>query len=174
MNMNMDKTIKRMLFAAVALLGAGVTLEAAPINGSISIKGGAELNMSSVNTATKVTGWLNGAGAKPTVVSRSGNFTTYVNVGDSVTMAAPWTFGSGLPALWSVGGFTYNLTASHIVMQGGGFLSVKGTGTITGNGFDDTPGSWTFSTQNPPANGVFSFSASTTASTPAPTPTPTP
>ena len=86
----MDKTIKRTLFAAVALLCAGVTLEAAPINGSITIRGGAELNSTSVNTATQVTGWLNGSGAKPTVVSRSGNFTTYVNVGDSVTMAAPW------------------------------------------------------------------------------------
>ena len=57
-------------------------------------------------------------------------------------------------------------------MQGNGFVSVSGTGTITGNGFDPTPGTWTFTTQNPPANGVFSFSASTTA-VPSPTPTPT-
>ena len=160
----MDKTIKRTLFAVVALLGAGVTLEAAPINGSISIKGGAELNMNSVNTATKVTGWLNGAGAKPTVASRSGSFTAYVTVGASVTMNQPWTFGSGLPALWSVGGFTFNLTTSTIVRQANGFLAVSGTGTITGNGFAPTPGTWKFSTQNPPAAGVFSFSASTTAS----------
>ena len=70
-NMNMDKTIKRTLFAAVALLGAGVTLYGAyglmasqpqaapmavPITGSITIKGGAQLNSTSVNTATKVTG----------------------------------------------------------------------------------------------------------------------
>ena len=165
----MDKTIKRTLFAAVALLCAGVTLEAAPINGSITIRGGAELNSTSVNTATQVTGWLNGSNNPPTVVSRSGDFATYgggIPVGASVTMAAPWTFGSGLPALWSVGGFTYNLTASHIVMQGNGFLNVRGTGTITGNNFDPTPGSWTFTSQNPPANGVFSFSASTTASSP--------
>ena len=63
--MKMNKTIKRTLFAVVALLGAGVTLEAAPINGSITIRGGAELNSTSVNTATQVTGWLNGSGAKP-------------------------------------------------------------------------------------------------------------
>ena len=96
-----------------------------------------------------------------------------VTVGATVTMAAPWNFSSGpLPALWSVGGFTFDLTASSIVPQGNGFLNVSGTGTITGNGFDPTPGSWRFSTQNPPANGVFSFSASTTASPPTPTPTP--
>ena len=40
----MAKTIKQAFFAAVALLGAGVTLEAAQINGSITFRGGAELN----------------------------------------------------------------------------------------------------------------------------------
>ena len=162
--MNMDKTIKRTLFAAVALLGAGIidTLEAAPINGTITIRGGAELNTGSVNTATQVIGWLNGSGAMPTVVSRSGSFTS-VPAGATVAMTAPWTFGSGQPALWSVGGFTFNLTTSSIVQQGNGFLSVTGTGTITRTGFVPTPGTWRFSTQNPSANGVFSFSASTTA-----------
>ena len=165
-NMNMDKTIKRTLFAAVALLGAGLTLEASPMTGSITIKGGAHLDSTSANTATKVTEWLNGSGAKPTVASRSGSFTGFVSTGAAVTMAAPWNFGSGLAGLWSVGGFTFNLTASTITHQGKEFLAVSGTGTITGNGFDPTPGSWKFSTQNPPANGVFSFSASTTASPP--------
>ena len=161
----MDKTIKRTLFAAVALLGANVTLEAAPITGNITIRGGAELDTGSVNTATKVTGWLNQNGAAPTVVSRSGAFATYVPVGASVTMTAPWNLNSGaLPALWSVGGFTFDLTTSTIVLQGNGFLSVSGTGTITGHGFNNTPGSWRFSTQDPPSNGVFSFSGSTTAS----------
>ena len=163
--MNMNKTIKRTLFAAVALLGAGViTIEAAPITGSITIKGGAHLDSTSANTATKVTGWLNGSGAKPTVASRSGSFTAYVGVQDTVTMTAPWNFNSGsLLGLWSVGNFTFDLTASSIIQQGNGFLSVRGTGTITGNGFTATSGTWRFSTQNPSANGVFSFSASTTA-----------
>ena len=160
----MGKTIKQTLFAAVALLGAGVTLEAAPINGTITIRGGAELNTGSVNTATRVIGWLNGNGAAPAVVSRSGDFATYVTVGDSVTMAAPWNFNSGpLLALWSVDGFTFDLASSIIVTQGNGFLSVSGTGTISGHGFTATPGSWRFTTQNPPANSVFSFSASSTA-----------
>jgi len=174
--MNMDKTSKWTLFAAVALLGAGVTIEAAPITGSITIKGGAHLDSTSANTATKVTEWLNGSGAKPTVASRSGSFTGFVSAGAAVTMAAPWNFNSpsALANLWSVGGFTFNLTASTITHQGKEFLAVSGTGTITGNGFDPTPGSWKFSTQNPSANSVFSFSASSRASPPTPAPTPTP
>ena len=80
-------------------------------------------------------------------------------------MAAPWNFNSGLTALWSVGGFTFDLTSSSIVLpRVNGFISVSGTGTISGNGFIPTPGTWRFTSQNPPANGVFSFSASTTAS----------
>ncbi len=42
--------------ARLALLGAGVTVEAAPITGTITIKGGATLDSTSVKTATKVTG----------------------------------------------------------------------------------------------------------------------
>src|SRR5262249_10238590 len=103
-------------------LSAGVTPQAAPINGSISIKGGAELTTGSVNTAAQATGWLNGSGGAPTVVSRSGDFATFVSVGATVTMAAPWNFNSGpLPALWSVGGYTFDLTASSIAQQGNGF-----------------------------------------------------
>jgi hypothetical protein len=181
--MNKDKIIKRTLSAAVALLGAAVTVcgtyglmasqpevaasqsQAPQINGSISMKGGVELNTANASNATSVTGWLNGAGAAPTVVGRSGDFSKFVAAGSSVTMAKAWNCNSGpLPALWSVGGFTFNLTASHIVMQANGFLGVSGTGTISGNGFDPTPGTWRFSTQNPPANGVFSFSASTKGS----------
>ena len=161
----MNKTSKCTLFAAVALLGAGVTVEAGPINGSITIKGGTELDTTSANTATKVTGWLNGAGAKPTVVSKSGDFSTYVSVGNPVTMTAlPWIFGSGQLNLWKVGGFTFDLTTSTVTQRINGLLAVSGTGTIRGNGFVPTSGTWRFSTQNPPANNVFSFSASTTAS----------
>jgi len=78
-------------------------------------------------------------------------------------MTAPWIFGSGKRALWIVGGFTFDLATSTITQQGNGLLAVSGTGTISGHGFNNTPGSWRFSTQNPPANNVFSFSASTTA-----------
>jgi hypothetical protein len=187
--MNKDKIIKRTLSAAVALLGAAVTFygayglvtlqaqeaprqqQARSINGSISIKGGAKLDTTDCSAAKKVTSWLNGAGAPPTVVSRSGDFAKIVPVGASVTTAASLDFNSGaVPALWSVGGFTFNLDKSHVTLQANGFLNVTGTGKITGAGFAETDGTWRFSTQNPPANGIFSFSASTTATSPTPAP----
>jgi hypothetical protein len=160
------------IFALGLINCAFCVLEAAPITGTITIRGGAQLNTTSVNTATRVTGWLNGSGGPPTVVSRSGDFATFVAVGAPVTMTAPWTFGSGLANLWNVGGFTFNLTASHIVMQANGFLSISGTGTITRDNFNATLGTWRFTTQNPAANGIFSFSVSSTAKPTTPTPTP--
>jgi hypothetical protein len=95
------------------------------------------------------------------VQSVSGDFDTFINPLDPATFSAPWLFdpSTPTPALWSVGGFTFDLIASTIVFQGNGFLSVSGTGTISGNGFDPTFGTWSFSTQNPSAKGIFSFSA---------------
>ena len=82
-------------------------------------------------------------------------------------MSSSWTFdpGGAQPALWAVGGFTFNLTSSSIVLQNAVGLVVSGLGTIVGNGFDPTPGSWSFSTQNPGAGNpaVFSFSGATGA-----------
>ncbi|HET7535064.1 MAG TPA: VPDSG-CTERM sorting domain-containing protein, partial [Candidatus Didemnitutus sp.] len=43
--------------------------------------------------------------------------------------------------------------------QGSGFLAVSGTGWVTGNGFDASVGTWSFTTQNGAADGAFSFSA---------------
>jgi hypothetical protein len=64
-----------------------------------------------------------------------------------------------------VNGFTFNLTSSTVEVRSATFLSVSGTGIITGPaGFDATPGVWAFSSQN--AGGhphdTFSFSANTT------------
>ena len=115
------------------------------------------MNSGSVNTATAVTGWLDENGASPTVQSASGSFAGLV--GATVTFTPTWSFTSGaITAFWQVGGFTFNLIASNIVFQGGGFVAVSGTGTITGNGYHSN-GTWSFSSQDDPSNGVFSFSA---------------
>ena len=47
--------------------------------------------------------------------------------------------------LWSVGGFTFNLLSSTVKQRDAEFLSVRGTGVITGPpGFDPTFGMWAF------------------------------
>jgi hypothetical protein len=65
-----------------------------------------------------------------------------------------------------VNGFTFNLLSSTVVSRSATFLSVSGTGIITGPpGFDPTSGMWAFTSQN--ASGrphdTFSFSANTEA-----------
>ena len=157
-----SKTI--LVFLALGLISCAFCVQQAQAvpPDVITFAGGVELDAGSVNDATQVIGWLDELGNRPTVESVSGVFAAFANVGDSVTFTPTWSFESGPIALfWQVGGFTFNLIASNIVFQGGGFLSVSGTGTITGNGFDATAGTWSFSAQDDPSNGVFSFSAST-------------
>lgn len=130
--------------------------QADQINGAITFAGGAIFDTNSLATATRVNTFQN-----VTVMSRDMDFTTYVNAGDSVTMAEPWIFNPSTPTpgLWSVGGFTFDLGASTVVLQNSDFLLITGTGTIYGNGFDATAGTWSFTAQSPAANGIFSFSS---------------
>jgi protein with PEP-CTERM/exosortase system signal len=132
------------------------------VTGDITLFGTATIN-GNANTATMVTAYhgIGGTGS-PFVATADGSFTGLD--GGAVTFAAPRSFNSGpVSNFWSVGGFVFNLIASSITVQAGGSLVVDGTGTITGNGFDATAASWHFTTQNPSAKGVFSFSAATGA-----------
>ena len=136
-------------------------VQAVPITGNITFTGTCSLNTKSASTATMVTGWHGlGAGGLPQVASHDGSFNGIVTDGDAVTIAFPWSFNSGaVPNFWRVDGFVFNLTTSSVSMQGGGAVAVAGTGTISGNGFDLTSGTWSFTTQNPSAHSRFSFSA---------------
>ena len=159
-----SKTI--LVFFALGLISCALCVQqaqAVAITGSITFAGGAELNQPSVNNATQVTGWLDENGDMPTVQSASGSFAGLV--GAMVTFTPTWSFTSGaISAFWQVGGFTFNLIASNIVFQGGGFVSVSGTGTISGNGYATTTGvTWSFTAQDDASNGVFSFSAGSEA-----------
>jgi hypothetical protein len=154
---------KNLLSAAVAVFIAATPLQAAQITGGITFAGGAQFDTGSADTATAVVSWLNEAGNPPTVVSTTLDF-NIVPIGSPVSLFAPWSFNSGpVPNFWTAGGFTFDLTSSAIVVQGSGFAVVSGTGILSGHGFDPTPGVWQFTTQNPSAGGVFTFSASTAA-----------
>lgn len=149
----------------LAILAAGLAAtafspqqaDAAGINGVITFAGGAVYDTMDLATATRVDTFRD-----VTVQSRDGDFSS-VSVGASVTMAEPYIFSPSTPtpALWSVGGFTFDLSGSTVVQQDSNFLIITGSGTISGNGFDATPGDWSFTSQSPDANGVFSFSAVT-------------
>jgi hypothetical protein len=115
----------------------------------------------SLATATRVTTWNSSF-----VLQDSGSFSS-IAPGTNVTMAAPWIFNpsTNTPSLWSVGGFTFDLTSSVIVSQSATFLNITGLGTISGNGFDTTPGTFSFTASD--SNGqnqtTFGFQAQSTA-----------
>lgn len=167
--MRVKSPLKSILITvAVALLGIGVvcqSAQAAPINGSITFVGTVSLNTASAGTATMVTAWHGLApGDLPQVEDASGDFATFVTPGDGTLFHAPWSFNSGsILNFWSVDGFTFDLLNSTIVTQGSGAVAVAGSGTVSGHGFSNTPGTWNFTTQDPSASSQFSFSASTVA-----------
>lgn len=170
---NMKKKWLIIAAAAVAVCGAGGVAQATTISGNITFAGGVELNTSSAGTATEVTAWTGADGTgDPIVISSDGSFSG-ITPGTDVTFTAPWFFNSGAVAdLWSVGGFTFNLTSSEIVFQGGSpaIVGVDGTGVVTEDGVSQEM-SWSFSTSDPGAAGangtlIFSFQAASGTITP--------
>lgn len=151
---------------AVAVCGVAGIAEATPITGDITFAGGVTLDTSSAGTASEVLSWTGPGGTgSPMVISDDGSFSG-ITPGTSVALASPWFFNSGaVDSLWTVGGFTFDLTSSHIVYQGGnpaGVL-VDGIGAVSGNGLSAEAMTWSFSTSDPGATGtdslVFSFQA---------------
>jgi VPDSG-CTERM motif len=127
--------------------------EAALINGKIDFAGSVMFDSSALQNVTQVVEWRDvfGNAGFSNVAAFNGSFVGFVNLGDQATMATPWAFlppPGGQPALWSVGGFTFDLTSATVVMQTAEFLNISGVGTISGNGFEDTTARWAFTVQN--------------------------
>jgi len=153
--------------AAVCGLLSQQAQAAGPIKGSIDFVGTVTYDTTSLATATKVNIWNSCFVSKDTFDFSS------ISAGTNVTMGVPWTFNSGTPALptpgpakpglWNVGGFTFDLTSSTVVSQSANFLNVTGIGSASGNSFDPTPGTWSFTSSR--ANGqdsqTFGFQSST-------------
>jgi VPDSG-CTERM motif len=163
------KNLRKTIVAVVAtgLLSGGFfcqQAQAVSITGYINFAGAVRYDTNSLLTATRVTQWKNSTvlGAATT-----GDFAAFTFDGEHVTMAHTWIFNPSTvtPALWRVGGFTFDLTSSTIVSQTVNFLNITGTGTVTGNGFDPTPGEWSFTSTN--SNGhtrsTFGFQSQTNA-----------
>ena len=70
-------------------------------------------------------------------------------------------------SLWSVGGFTFSMDIVSIVTQNATNLVLSGSGTITGNGFEATEGTWEFTGQTA-SDITFSWSSSNATVVPVP------
>src|SRR2546423_8495557 len=135
---NLIKTI-----AIVSALASALTANAIPFSGNINFTGGVTLD-SSAGTASQVLTWTSAS-----VLAVDGSFIPFVAAGNSVAISAPWSFNSGAIAnFWTVGGFTFDLIGSVITSQTPNSVSVSGSGTLTGHGFDPSVGTWTFTTQD--------------------------
>ena len=149
--MKLSKTLLTIV-AAVASVGLLSSAQATPITGMLNIGGFATFNTNSLLTAGSATF------TNPHVEGmNTGTFAGFAINFDPSTMTS---------GLWSVNGFTFNLTSSHVDFRSASVLAVSGVGIITGPaGFDATPGEWEFTSQA--AGGhrgmSFSFSANTAA-----------
>jgi len=151
--------------ALIVLTGIGLvagSAEAVMITGDMSMTGTAVL----INSGTTID-FLNVSGSsnldKAEVNLRSGDFSTFVSVGDIADMK-DFTFNPFVAnnPLWSVDGFQFNVTSASIVFNSGGYLILEGYGLVSGNAFDPTPGVWRFSNQA--GASTFSYSAQTETS----------
>jgi len=128
------------------------------ITGSIGFNGQVQYNTGDLNTADIITSWANAR----TAGAGSGSFSGIAQ-NTAANSNVPWNFdpSTPMPALLSVGGFTFDVLTSTIVTQGGGFLTITGTGIIssTNQAFDSTLGNWTFSSQTTSNNVKFKFSS---------------
>src|SRR5437763_14535426 len=104
-----------------------------PIVGNIDFGGTVTFDTTSLSTAKEVMTWNSSF-----VLQGTGDFSS-ISSGTHSVMAPQWIFNAGtpatpspgpaLPSLWSVGGFTFDLTSSTVVpTQTSNFLHVTGTG----------------------------------------------
>ncbi len=166
--MKITKTILAAVAAAALTLGSAQAAHiGTAITGDIDFAGQAFFDTNSLATATSVMNFRSSGefDNSADVTKATGEFADFVSTGDIASFPNVYTFNSPTSPLWTVGGFTFNLTSSTVVLQNSNFLTIKGTGILTGNGYAATPGTWAFTSQQ--ADGTsqdsFSFSANTAA-----------
>jgi hypothetical protein len=168
---NLTKSILTLIAAGLVLTALSTQeAQAAKISGRIDFAGSLMFDASALQNVTQVVEWRDifGNAGFSNVAAFNGSYSGFVALGDQATMGTPWTFlppPGGQPGLWSVDGFTFDLTSATVVTQTAEFLNITGVGTVSGNGFEATHARWAFSVANSGGGtgDFFSFSANTTA-----------
>jgi hypothetical protein len=153
------KLIKPLLIGLTAMVvaaGFAVSAQATLVTGQLNIAGTATYDHP-IATATMVSAFDN----VTTQGMNTGSFAAIAK-GLPVAMTAPYVFNPSTPSpmLWSVAGFTFDLLTSTVVSQSKFGILIEGHGIISGNGFDPTPFTWSYS-QQAGAGKTLSFSATT-------------
>lgn len=165
------KTLFTMGVVALAAVISTTAAQAVPISGGVQLTGTASVPGGStlLNTTSLV---INSAQVEIT----SGDFTTLFPITPTVVdHITPLNFAGVLPTvLWSVAGlpavsFTLETLSVDIQQMVGPFttiLSLSGSGFFSADGFDDTPGLWSLTTQTTGNTQDITFSSSATVPEP--------
>ncbi|RYZ29512.1 MAG: VPDSG-CTERM sorting domain-containing protein [Sphingobacteriales bacterium] len=144
------------IFAAVgmAVLGLASTASAAFITGIITFGDGEGTYNAGHTAITAIT-------VQPEVEFASGDF---AGLTGSIATFKPFSFNSGaVPALWTVGGFTFSLTSGTLDLSSPLTIASSGVGTITAPGFSPTNGTFAFSGNPGTLTTSFAFTAASVA-----------
>ena len=144
--------LKNLMGAAILALGMIGSAQAAVIEGQLDFIGAAAIDREGGQYVS--IDYL----YDPFVALATGDYAAYINLGNIVNVIDPINFSTiSLPeTIWSVGLFSFALES--ISINDG--TTVGGNGTISADGFDDTDGFWSFTSQGTD-DGLFSFSATT-------------
>ncbi len=150
------------LLIAVGLFALATNAIAVPISGSIGFAGSythdGTIDLSDAKTITPTTALVFGA---------TGDFGAITT--GTAAAHSPFTF-APIPVvpvlgLWSVGGFTFDLTTMVLQSQSASIVDLTGAGVMKNAGFDDTDFTWVFTANQSGATLTFS---SSDANVPAP------
>jgi len=156
---------------AAVIAGAAVMtqVQAVQINGTIDFSSipGKEASLIGGANFLTATGLDFPAGVNADVDGATGDFAPELNLTATLNDINP--FGAAVNPVWTTadGRFTFNLNAGASIFRGAHFLTVDGVGTAhdTTGVLDDTPGTFTLTTQGKPEAGITKFSWSATSDT---------
>ena len=135
--------LQKMLFG-MFLLGLTVTAYAVPINGEIGFSDEFTPVLADGITATTLdnaTG-IDFKDDRALVVNATGDF---VGLASTLAIFTDFQFAdpfSSVSPLWTVGGFSFDLMSLVVDVQNVDELKLSGVGTVSGNGFEVTEGTW--------------------------------
>jgi hypothetical protein len=154
----------KILLAVVVASGVVLSARANQISGNINFAGGAHFDSTHLGSATMVTSW-----DMAIVINADDDFGSVAPL-TPVTFVTPYVFNppTAYASLWTVGGFTFSLVNSNIDAQTNKKLTIFGNGFVSGNGFDQTPGTWSFSVTQSDGRARQEFSFQANSAAPAP------
>lgn len=160
--------------AAIGVMAMTVSASAGFISGEIGMSGGASGFAADTTTSVDLVDAVYlkfDAGGTPdqfVAIAATGDFDTYVDFLDIGTINELDLASPATDPFWSIGGFSFALETMTIVLQTDTQLTLKGRGTITGNGFEPTKGVWLLTADDASGHTEFVYSADAVAGVPEP------